>query len=256
MIALSFFFGALATLPLLAIRWQMQFTPNLVFFWEQISEISFLPTLISLSFFLAFLEEFLKHFAVLRLGKRLRIHFDQIVDGIIYSVSAALGFAFAENILFFLTAMDYYLLTDAHFWNTVSFRSLFSMLGHSLFSGIFGLFWGHAFLSTAITPKHTRSVSGFFFRFGKRFFQTLSFHIIRHHILHKRPSLHGHEKADLVFEGLILATLMHTLFNIIIEYSALMLLPVLLLPVFFFLSSQFSKKYTTILHPLVSEPKK
>ncbi len=239
-IALAFIFGMLAVVPLLAVRWQLQYSPNLM---QSVISFSYMMPLVAViigSIILAYLEEALKHFATLRLGKRLHIEFDQIVDGVVYSVAAALGFAFAENVFYFLTLLDYYTLTDAELWTVMAFRGFGTTLGHSLFSGLFGLFWGHAFLSKSVTPRHSESVSTLF----RKFTQTLRLHIIFRHILKDRSSLHGHEKADLVREALILATLVHALFNIFIQLEVFgrMLTPFvvpLLLIVLVFLSKQF-----------------
>jgi RsiW-degrading membrane proteinase PrsW (M82 family) len=252
MVALAFFMGMIAVLPFFALGWQWQSSPNLQSLWNTFSShFLYLPSIIVV-FFFAFLEESLKQFAVLRLGSKLKIHFDQIVDGIVYAVSAGLGFAFAENIFYFFTLLDFYTLTDPALWNVVAFRSFGTTLGHSLFSGVFGLFWGHAFLSKKVANKHSYSVSCFFIRF----FETLRFHIIFVHILKAHPSLKGHESADLVREALLLSVLLHAVFNLFLqtEVFGIHLTPFvapLLLLIFLFLSSRFLiPRNTKIMKPV------
>lgn len=252
MVALAFVFGILAVLPLLAVRWQLEYSPNLMQTVVSFSRLLPIIALLAGAIVLALLEESLKHFATLRLGKKLHIEFDQIVDGVIYSVAAALGFAFAENLFYFLTLLQYYSLADPSLWTIIAFRGFGTTLGHALFSGIFGLFWGHAFLSKSVTPRHSYSVSRFF----HRSFETLRLHIIFRHILKDRPSIRGHEKADLVREALILATLIHALFNIFVglEVFGQVLTPFvvpLLLLVSVFLSRQFLvPRNVTIMTPV------
>ncbi len=213
MIVRSFFLGMLAVLPFFGLDWQWDNSPHLQNLWKIFStSLYFFPLLLS-TFSFAFLEESLKHFAVLRLGKHLQIHFTQVIDGVIYSVAVALGFSFAENLLYFISLLEYFDLSDSTLWNVVIFRSIATTFGHSLFSGIFGLFWGHAFVSDGVTTKHSFSSSLFF----RHFFRTFRFHIIRSHILRNRISTRGHEKGDLVREGLLLATIVHTLFNLFLE---------------------------------------
>lgn len=251
MILLSFCLGFLAALPFFILQWQVEHSPNLLFLWNNFSAFLLFPAIIG-TIALAFLEETAKHFAVLRLGSRLRIHFNQIVDGIIYSVSAALGFAFAENIAYFFTLLTYYSTSSPEFWNIYAFRSLGTLLGHTLFSGVFGLFWGHAFLSQSVTSKHSVSVKSFF----RKVLETLRFHIIFSHILQARQSLRGHEKSDLVREALFLATIIHVLFNLLLMaklfgHSLTFLVVPLLLFLFVFLGKQFLvPRNVRILHPI------
>lgn len=255
MIALAFVFGMLAVIPLLGLRWQLEHSSQLIYLWNIFARnIPLLPILL-VAVLVAYLEESLKHFAALQLGKRLHIEFNQIVDGVVYSISAALGFAFAENIFYFIQLLDIYALADTELWTVIGFRAFGTTLGHSLFSGIFGLFWGHAFLSKTVTPRHSHSVSHFF----KRFFKTLRFHIIFKHILKNRPSLHGHEKSSLVREALLFAALIHALFNILIAINLFgTTLTPLVVPLLFggllFLSHQFYiKRNIHILHPVAKK---
>ena len=254
-VALAFAFGALAVLPLLAVRWQLdEFSPNLQ---ETLSLFrGYYPVLALVcgAILLAFLEEFLKHFATLRLGSRLKLEFTQIVDGIVYSVAAALGFAFAENLYYFWTLLSYYTLAVPELWTVIAFRAFGTTLGHALFSGVFGLLWGHAFLSRSVTPRHSQSVSSFF----RSVWFSLHLHIFRHHILGDRPSRHGHEKADLVREGLLLATLFHACFNLLVSLEVLgytltpFVVPLLMLGLVFLGRQFLLRRNIQIMHPVAA----
>lgn len=225
MILLAFFLGFLITAPFFLFRF---FFGGIVGGGGSI-------------FFLAICEEGAKALAVLFLGKVLRVHFTQIVDGIVYAVSLALGFAFAENCWYFFSIGEQISLQE--FFGFFMFRSMGTMLSHALFSGVFGFLWAYAFFSKKITPKHNFSV----LRIWQSFFRTIRFHILFSHILISRPSLHGHEKAELVREGLLLAILLHTIFNIAVSFSVFgyfltpLVFPLLMLLVFF-LSEQFLRK--------------
>jgi len=68
--------------------------------------------------------------------------FDQIIDGITYSVYAALGFAFIENIKFFIIGFERYGFISVPFAVLFIFRLLGSTLAHTVFSGIYGYYYG------------------------------------------------------------------------------------------------------------------
>lgn len=241
MILESFYLGCLSVMPFFGIKYAMNQADDLQDLWYEFAKNTLYLSQVILILLLAFLEESIKHFAVLRLGKSLKIEFDQIVDGVIYSVSCALGFAFMENIIYF--ANNFYGEINASFLYLFAFRSLGTMLGHAIFSGIFGLFWGFAFLSMSITNKHNFSVSNIWHKLT----DTLRLHIIRDHVLRGRSSTKGHEKGDLVREALIVATLLHGLFNIFVSFEIMgksltfMVVP-LLMGGFVFLSHSFLQK--------------
>lgn len=211
MILRAFFLGMLGVVPFLVLRIMLDQSPNLLEFWRFFEHKSLWVSSIILAILLAGLEEFVKHFSVLRLGKSYNVHFDQILDGVIYSVSAALGFAFVENVVYFCTVLWSIGITS-DFWSIFLFRSFGTMLGHTIFSGIFGYFWGYAFFSRKIVPKHSESVS----HLWKRILASLRFHIIFAHIFRGRPSQQQYEKSDLVREGFLLATLVHAVFNVLL----------------------------------------
>lgn len=80
----------------------------------------------------AFIEEFAKFFIVYLLVSRSR-YFDERVDGMIYMITAGLGFAALENI-FSLTNIDFVV-------QVTLVRGIGATLLHALASGILGFYW-------------------------------------------------------------------------------------------------------------------
>ncbi len=125
LIYLAFFAGVLATLPSV-------FLESFLTLRNQGS------TFILENLFLSFLwvgivEEFFKYLAV-RLTVYRSKQFNEVLDGMIYMVSAALGFASTENVGYMLG-----------FGYSVGFlRAILSYLAHISFSAIFGYYIGKA----------------------------------------------------------------------------------------------------------------
>lgn len=90
------------------------------------------------AFFLwsSFVEEFLKFFAVYLLVIR-SPEFDEPIDGMIYMIAAALGFAAIENILVMFNTIPNGTGTAL---NTLALRFIGATLLHALSSGIIGYF--------------------------------------------------------------------------------------------------------------------
>ncbi len=85
----------------------------------------------------AFIEEFAK-FLLFFLGLYFHRAFDERYDGILYGVMIGLGFAFIENILFFLKLVPE--MGQSVIWS----RSLLSMPLHALVGGMMGYYIGLA----------------------------------------------------------------------------------------------------------------
>lgn len=87
-----------------------------------------------------FIEEFVKYMAIKRIGFPSK-YFNQIVDGVIYAVTAALGFALFENFLYFggyLSEGIYSLIA------IFVLRMFMSTLLHTLSTGWMGYWMGKA----------------------------------------------------------------------------------------------------------------
>lgn len=160
-------------------------------------------------FFLAFLEEVVKALMVIAGIEVSQRWFTQIVDGFIYAAVVALGFSFAENVVVFSSLGDFgegsvvvYLI-----------RSLNTMLGHTLFTALFGFFYASAYLRKDIFPRKKREKP--WQHFWLNLWEALPFHVTLFHILPHRPSKHGHFPGSLIFEGILLASLLHGFFNVL-----------------------------------------
>jgi len=94
---------------------------------------SIIQTLLYYFIVIAFAEEFMKFLAVRAKAYRSK-EFNEVMDGIVYSSAAALGFATVENILYVLSSgVGVGLL-----------RAVLSVPGHALDSSMFGYFLGLA----------------------------------------------------------------------------------------------------------------
>jgi RsiW-degrading membrane proteinase PrsW (M82 family) len=125
LIYLAFFAGVLAIFPSIALEAPFRITT--------------LPKSIILqNLFLSFLwvgmvEEFFKFLAV-RLTVYRSKEFNEVMDGMIYMISAALGFAALENVGYML----------GYGFSVGLFRAILSYLGHVSFSAILGYYLGKA----------------------------------------------------------------------------------------------------------------
>lgn len=95
------------------------------------------------AFFVAALTEETFKFLVLYLYCARKKEFDEPMDGIVYGVSASLGFATLENILY---------VSDGGF-STALLRALTAVPGHAMLGAIMGYYFGQAFFNPAMRKK-------------------------------------------------------------------------------------------------------
>ena len=125
LIFLAFFAGALATIP--SVLLESLFRPH-----DQGSTVV-LPNLFLSFLWVGIVEEFFKYLAV-RVTVYRSKEFNEVMDGMVYMVSAALGFAATENVGYMLG-----------FGYAVGFsRAILSYLAHISFSAILGYYMGRA----------------------------------------------------------------------------------------------------------------
>lgn len=99
----------------------------------------------------AVIEETAKNLIVRALDRRHPEYIQTISSALKLSVCAGLGFSFAENIFYFF---NIWINPDLHFsdlFATFIFRSVFTMCGHMVFSGIFGYYFGLGKFSADLT---------------------------------------------------------------------------------------------------------
>lgn len=158
----------------------------------------------------AVLEEYVKHLIVPVVGDK---KIKNINTAIMYSIDVGLAFAFVENILYFISVPTESLLT------TFLFRALFTTLGHVSFSAIFGYFYGRALFAEPILAEKEIKHRQFAF-------------------LRKIQKIFGIKKTKTFEEtqmvnGLLVATFVHTFYNLLLSLNILILPIILLLGCYF-----------------------
>lgn len=232
MTMVTFAAGALFVTPLLFYKYLWQFFPWLDAFkyTEKFSDdvigfanFGLIPLDVLLTFMIVgIIEEAAKLWAVKATDRGKICSVD---DAIEMSIMAALGFAFAENILYF-----YNIISSRGVENLMYpfvFRSLFSTFAHVMFSGVMGYFYGMAVLSKNIMaePSNKRK-----WPFITTFARMIHF---------KKEILFHDEK---VAEGLLIAIILHAVFNIFLEMNWVFLLVPYLTAGYIYLTHLLTKK--------------
>lgn len=171
------------------------------------------------------MEEIIKLYVIKTVDQRTLL-IDKINDAIRYSLAAALGFSFTENI--------YYLY---EFWPSIStgelvqmyiFRSIFTACAHMIFSGVFGYFYGVGKFSIVLM-QHEKLLGeeNKIQKFIAKIFNL--------------PMSEGFRQAS-ILKGLLLAIGMHATFNYLLQFNKI--LPVIIFVVlgFIFLRYLLSRK--------------
>lgn len=229
-VILTFVAGMFSVTPILAYKYLWQYFPGInAFIYTNSVEGNFfvsvlsIPVSIVLTFMLVgVIEEFMKHIVVrMTDDKKLRT----IDDAIIFSIIAALGFAFVENTMYF-----FYIWLFQNTENLVIsffFRTVFSTFAHVLFSGMYGYFYGVAHFATPIFQEEVRA---------KRFWFTKALHAV---FRIKTQTIFKEEK---IMEGLIVAAGLHAVFNILLEMQWTFLIVPYLMCGYFLLCYLIKKK--------------
>ncbi len=170
-------------------------------------------------------EELVKQTLVRWADKRyLLIH--TINDSIRYSLVAALGFAFAENIFYIFTI--YTQLGLQQLIVAYLFRSIFTTTAHLLFSGIFGYYYGIGKFAINIVEQEKWT--------GKR---------------SKYPAFIGRMlgiskiqafKQIMILRGLWIAIVMHAIFNLLLQFNQILPVVIYVVIGFIFLQYKLSQK--------------
>ncbi|MFC1810902.1 PrsW family glutamic-type intramembrane protease [Patescibacteria group bacterium] len=216
MLALIFSGGILATLGVFAIQWIWGFIPEIdPFLWieNNISD----PTYYFVAIFVmvGVFEEIFKQ-GMVRYVDTKKVLIQTVNDSIRFSLAAALGFAFAENIIYFKTVMEMAAIQEVVV--TFLFRSIFTAAAHMIFSGIFGFFFGIGKFSIDIS-KHKQWQ-------GRRY---LGPHFIGR--IFKMPFAQAFKEWK-ILQGLTLAIVLHAIFNYLLEMNQL--IPVIIMIVLCF----------------------
>ncbi len=160
-------------------------------------------------------EEFFKVFFAIIAMECVKQRFDTIAGGVVYGFTVGLGFAMAENIVYLINSFESVEFAD-RFWITFQGRFWSSTLLHGVTTATFGLFYAGAYLAQTVHKhSHESPLHALLVPFKeKNFWQIATFHISREHLLFShKPTLTGHFSRGVIFEGFLVAVIVHALFN-------------------------------------------
>lgn len=184
---------------------------------------SFFATFMHLENFLVQIwwEEWFKVMAAVIAMEAFNKRFKTVAGGVVYGFAVGLGFAMAENLVY-LAKIHETAAFSADFWLTWQGRFWSSTILHGVTTATFGLFYASAYLSKTINKSAHESPLWVFLKplKWKQMFEVLTLHVTREHLLIKNhKSYEGHSARAVVLEGLLLAVLIHTAFNLALDWS-------------------------------------
>lgn len=211
MLALVFSGGILAVITVFALQYVWGLVPEIdPFLWVENNITDPKYYYVGIFIVVGIVEELVKQMMVRYVDNK-TVLIQTINDSIRFSLVAALGFAFAENIIYFKTVMMIAPIQEVIV--TFLFRSIFTACAHMIFSGIFGYFFGIAKFTLDITRhRHWE---------GKIY---LGVHIISR--VFKIPYAHAFKEYK-ILQGLVVAIILHAIFNYLLQMN--MILPVIIL---------------------------
>lgn len=201
----TFVLGTFTVLPLIAIQYLWYLHPE----WDVNTWIdeNVYKTNVQLGFLATFvvigvMEEIVK-MGVVRIVDTSKMRIQTVNDAVKFSILAALGFAFSENIYYFYSVLSTGNLGEL--FSTVVFRGSFTVCGHIIFSAIFGYFYGVGKFSEHIVEQHEWT--------GEKFALANTVHKITG--IKKRFTV----KYQKLITGLLIAMGMHALFNFFLQLN-------------------------------------
>lgn len=203
-----FLSGSLAVAPLLVYKYLWQYFPwiNAFLYTNTFKDdvigfanVTLIPLDVLVTFMLVgLIEEIAKFIAVKIIHKKM----NSITDAIEFFIIVALGFSFAENIIYFYNIMQVR-GADSIFLPFV-FRSLFSTFAHVMFSGVLGYYYGLArFAEPVLKESYNRDKWPILRKIAR------IFHFNRIKIF----------RDGQITQGLLIAVVLHALFNIFLEMN-------------------------------------
>lgn len=202
-LVLSFFGGIIAISALMLLKTFWESNPKYDIFSYIGRKINDPKTFYATTYItVGVLEEIVKQFLLRYLDTKKAV-VRSIGDSIKFSLVAALGFAFAENIFYFQSVYANTEGITGVLIITFVFRSTFTTAGHMCFSGLFGYFYGLARFSSNLEEEAKIEGKNLYFtRFISRLFNLAQAGIIRR---------------KFIIEGLLTAILIHGVFNFILS---------------------------------------
>ncbi|MBI5413178.1 PrsW family intramembrane metalloprotease [Candidatus Peregrinibacteria bacterium] len=205
----TFVIGGMAVFPILLYKWLWNFFPsiNILAYAKNfehdligIAGFAMIPLSVIIAFaFIGVIEEIMKMSVVHAVDDNRIRHID---DAIMFSILAALGFAFTENILYFYTIWAKQ--GPEHLLVPFVFRAVFSSFAHILFSAIFGYYYGIAHFAKPLLQEELRNKRHTFWDWYHKAFKW------------KTAELFHEQK---MLEGLTLAVILHAIYNIFLEMN-------------------------------------
>ncbi len=224
--------GAISVAPLLLYKYLWQYFPwiNAFLYTNTFQDdmigfanLKLLPLDVLFTFMIVGVIEEIAKLSAVRMTDHKKI--DSITDCIEYFIIVALGFAFAENIIYFYNIIQVRGM-DSVFLPFI-FRSLFSTFAHVMFSGIFGYYYGLAkFAGPVLEESYNRD----------------KWPVLRYLValLHLRRTKTFHDQK--IFQGLLIAVVLHAFFNIFLEMNWTFLIVPFLTVGFILLSYMFDNR--------------
>ena len=177
----TFLLGTLAVIPPFILIWVFDKFPQLDIY----SEITRTVEAVALAalytnIVVGIVEEIAKNVIVRVIDKRHPEYFQTITSALKLSLCAGLGFAFAENIFYFYSIWTNPQFSYGDLFSTFVFRSLFTMCGHMVFSGIFGYYFGMGKFAADITEQARWEGSQLrFARYVAKIMGKMTFQVVR-----------------------------------------------------------------------------
>lgn len=246
--------GVLSTLPVFALQLVFTLFPEFDLVSKAQANITN-PLIFSSAFlvFVAFIEELTKGLAFLWVIRRYEPSFNQVVDGIVYGALVGIGFAFAENIYYFTRAIDVFQFSG-NFLAVFSIRSFGTMLAHTLFTGLFGFYFAKAYFAPVI--DHDSKSEKLWENVRHNIKQAFKLHATFLHLLPNSAKSEGRtfKRNVLIFEGFIVAILIHFLYNGLIKLEVFgqnwtfLIVPLIFVSAWYVWSRFFVKLYTMVIN--------
>lgn len=202
-----FSLGAISVFPILIYKYLWQYFPwiNAFQYTQKFDDtIINLHSLFSLSLGVIFtfmvvgvIEELMKHYCVRSVNFRFLHSIDDVIE---FSIIAALGFSFTENILYFYSIWDAKGLDDL--LKPFLFRAVFSTFAHVMFSSIFGYYYGVGLFAKADLQEQIVAQRSWL---ARGFFRIFHF---------KTAAIFYEEK---LLKGLFIAAFLHAVFNVVLH---------------------------------------
>lgn len=224
MLLLMFSGGIIAVFAVFLLQFIWGYLPELdPFLWIERNIMD--PTYYYVAIFVAvgIMEELVKQMLVRYVDSK-KVVIQTVNDSIRFSFAAALGFAFAENIVYFYTVMQIASIQEVII--TIVFRSVFTACGHMIFAGIFGYYFGIAKFSIDISAQKEWQ--------GKKHLSTMA--ISRIFKISYAQAL----RETKIMQGLFLAMGVHAVFNYLLQMNYIF--PVIILVVLGFMFVQYLLK--------------